>query len=676
MKKLLIAAFAVLLSLPGAMAADQTVKSKVETVTLFLRGAQVNRTAKVSIPVGRTKLLFKGLTPDMNNNSISIKLKDATDVKILSVNHRKDYLDELSKDPRVKQLSDTIELMEFQLEDMITELNLLNARERFVMSNYHVKGDQNLDPVALVKVSEFYNKELATVRRSRVKQQRSYDKLNKLVIKYQNQLSALLGKQVENTSVVEVLVETVKKQSFGVTLSFVVNNAGWTPSYDVRASDITKPIEVAYKATMFQNTGIDWKGVKLTFSNDNPYKSKTLPTLNPYYLRFISYAAVRRARSNPSAKTAQNYLNMNQHTEVSGVVLDAETGEALEAAVVQVTGTSIGTFTDANGNFKLEVPNNRKYLQVKYIGYKASSIYLDGTYKRILLESSGAQLSEVVISKKADVQRRRGDQEGYYKDSAPAIADYSYEPSRAKRKALGVTASKAKLKRRGEMYDRNSNVSYFAGTANLNVQQIVKPVSVELSLNELYNVKSSGKPMVIEMKTEQIKADFEYRSIPKLDEAAYLMAIIPDWTKYNFLEAEAHLYFEDTYVGKTVFDLASLSDTLTISLGEDKSIQIARKKEKEFSGRQFIGTHKVDKREFKIEVRNTKSAPIKLVLYDQVPLSNTQDIEVTVSEVSKAKHNKKTGQLTWNLDIKPGEKIEKKINYSVKYPKGRYINLE
>jgi hypothetical protein len=676
MKKIFLTFMGLVLMAHTAFSSEKEIKTKIETVTVFLSGAQINRTAKVAVKAGRTKLLFKGLSPDINKNSLSVRVKGG--VKVMSINHRSDYFDETKKNPKVKKLSDSIELMNTQLENIIVELNLLKARERFVQNNYIVKGNDNLDPIKLVKVSDFYNQELSFVRRSLLKEERKYKKLNDVLTKYRNQLRALISKQATHTSIVEVLVEAVKAASFEFSLSYVVVSAGWTPSYDVRADDISKPIEVAYKATLFQKTGIDWKGVKLTFSNGNPYQSNVLPKLTPQYLRFISYQALRQAKTNYKAKTANNYLGLNQSRTISGVVLDVSSGEALAYATVLVNGTTIGTLTDDYGNFTLEVPNNKRNIIISYIGYQNQNVHLNGDYHKVLMAENQNQLNSVVIAEKSKRTQRHANVAMSKSYRSKELAPRNAVVSSRKR---GISMQGSRMVSKKVMYDANADAvgrGYMksGGSQPLSLLQRVKPVSVEFTIDESYDVKSSGKPIVVEMNNIDIAADFEYRAVPKLDEAAFLVAMIKDWSKYNFLEGEVNLYFENTFVGKTIFDLSSMSDTLTVSLGKDKSIQVSRDKVKDFSDRKFIGGTQVEKRAFDIKIRNTKSAEINLVLYDQVPVSQHKDIVVNVQEHSKSKMNEKTGQLKWVLSLKPGEKVTKNIAYSVKYPKGRYVNIE
>jgi len=72
-------------------------------------------------------------------------------------------------------------------------------------------------------------------------------------------------------------------------------------------------------------------------------------------------------------------------------------------------------------------------------------------------------------------------------------------------------------------------------------------------------------------------------------------------------------------------------------------------------------------------VKNTKSQAISMTLNDQVPISTRKEIEVDVTEVSGARHDKKTGKLSWNVNLSPGDTKSYRIVYSVKYPKHKNI---
>ena len=88
-------------------------------------------------------------------------------------------------------------------------------------------------------------------------------------------------------------------------------------------------------------------------------------------------------------------MAMAQST-VSGTVTD-ESGETLPFANVYVKGTTIGTTTDLDGKYTLEVPEGATTLVIEYTGYTVfnQEIGNDGTIDAIL--SQGVNINEVVV---------------------------------------------------------------------------------------------------------------------------------------------------------------------------------------------------------------------------------------------------------------------------------------
>ena len=72
-----------------------------------------------------------------------------------------------------------------------------------------------------------------------------------------------------------------------VVLSFLANNASWTPSYDLRTGKAVDKINFTYKAHVVQNTGINWKDAMITISTSNPKLNNNRPILNPQNITFL-----------------------------------------------------------------------------------------------------------------------------------------------------------------------------------------------------------------------------------------------------------------------------------------------------------------------------------------------------------------------------------------------------
>ena len=85
-----------------------------------------------------------------------------------------------------------------------------------------------------------------------------------------------------------------------------------------------------------------------------------------------------------------------QNTQVTGHIVD-ENGEPVIGATIIVKGTSIGTVTDFDGNFSLEVPANGKQLEVSYVGMEKQIVAVAPNVN-VELKSDSQALDEVVVT--------------------------------------------------------------------------------------------------------------------------------------------------------------------------------------------------------------------------------------------------------------------------------------
>jgi uncharacterized protein (TIGR02231 family) len=198
-------------------------------------------------------------------------------------------------------------------------------------------------------------------------------------------------------------------------------------------------------------------------------------------------------------------------------------------------------------------------------------------------------------------------------------------------------------------------------------------VSTEFSITIPYSIKSDGKEYTVEIQKNQLQSDYSYYAAPKYDKNAYLIAGIINWEQYNLISGWANTYFTDSYIGRSYIDPKQTEDTLSISLGRDKSVFIERKKIKDYTQRAGGSSKKITIG-IEINIRNTKSTPVNLELEDQIPVSKQKDIEVELLEKNDAKYKKEDGSLIWNISLAPGEGKKIKFVYSIKYPKDKELS--
>jgi hypothetical protein len=89
---------------------EKELKTEINEVTVFLKGAQIFETGTATIPPGRTILRIKNLSPYLDEKSIQVKAEG--NFTILSVNHKFNYLNELKKDSKMDSLLKLLDVLE------------------------------------------------------------------------------------------------------------------------------------------------------------------------------------------------------------------------------------------------------------------------------------------------------------------------------------------------------------------------------------------------------------------------------------------------------------------------------------------------------------------------------------------------------------------------------------
>ncbi len=337
--KNIVACIAVILIQHLSYAAETKTNSTIKNVTVFLNGAQVNREANIKLNKGLNYFSFDSLSPSINVNSLQISGKG--DFIILDTKYsliQPDYNNPTTKVPekytlQQKIIQDSIDFVNFDLEELKFKKDVLTAEKQLLIGNGSMKSDSlALLKDALAFFREKYNDingALIKVKKEEYKVQKRLNKLNEQLAKLNTEIAQLYNKPSKPNHKVVVTVQSEYATSGKLALNYMVSNASWSPSYDLRANNITTPVELTYKANVYQNTGEKWENVDLKLSTNNPYKSKTKPILPTWYLNYYN--------PNNYYKKSATYGGLAQPTstmkEVDDLFLDEEMQKAESSAM-------------------------------------------------------------------------------------------------------------------------------------------------------------------------------------------------------------------------------------------------------------------------------------------------------------------------------------------------------
>lgn len=536
----LIFGLAALLSGPLS-AAEIPVPSRITSVELYRQGARITETGSVKLSPGEHTLVFSGLSRSLQANSLIVKGSGAG--IILLVKDRVSYLNRTTPPARAAALQDSIEALDLRRQVIADERFVLDNEQTLILKNNSVGGaEQGLTAEGLQQVADLYRSRLGYLR-SRLRDLALEEKkLAELRSRLQAELGQWQARRDEPTQEVTVVFRAEAAGKVELELSYLVQAASWTPFYDLRVENTASPVQLSLKANVVNNTGVEWKQVKLSLTTHNNAAGSQSPTLSPWNL----------ALGRPAA--------------------------ALDEVVITGYG------------------GNRKRL-------------------------SAPQADGRAYEDEADAPRALGLDD--------VIAQYAYDYTQASEGELGL----------------------------------------EYAIALPYDIPSDGQEHQVDILRSEVAAEYLHYAVPKLDRDAFLVAGI----RQDLLRSRAHVYFEGSFVGETVVNTDNPRDSMRISLGRDARVQVQREQIRDFSAEKQIGSTIKRGYGFEITLRNDKSTPVKIVVEDQIPVSQNKEIEVELTEASGAVLDPASGKVSWVLDLKPGETRKLLLRFEVKYPKDQPV---
>jgi len=621
---------------------EKEVRHKIDQVTVYRQGAQVKRTTTTVVPAGTATLVFPGLPTSIDPSEV--RITGTGDFTILSVTHRY-HTDTLSgaesqaeRERLQKERNDLYHLMQ-QEQHWYT---ILDKEEQLLASHtqFSVK-DSGVDLNRLIDATRFMRERRIELLQERQAIDKRIGDMQASLTKLDLAMGALPPLRTETHLELLIHTEAVAQTSGAVSFGYWMQQAGWDPAYNARVESVSDPLKLESIALVHQRTGEDWDRVNLSVSTGTPNRNRSKPNLSPWFLHANHQGA--RGAAGQAAAAANQWLKTQPYNptvrQVRGQLYDAQ-GQPLIGATVTVPGGG-GTVTDINGFYMIDVPTNARNISYQSLGMVPENINISNCVMNVAMAPAMEMLDAVAVA-------------DYYVDAEEDMERSSLFGSRREREA----------ERAAQAFDY----------ASVTVQST--PTQTRFDIEAKYTIASDGVVQSVRIKDMEVPAEFLYQATPKLDAQAYLMAHILDWEELDLISGRMRIYFEDDFVGESTLALNLASDTLSLSLGPDPAIQVRRKLDSHDNKTNIITGKRELQRGWEISVDNRKKQPIRIVIDDQLPLSNDEDVEVKADVLGSGKLDKDTGRVEWDITIKPGERENLRFKYSVQAPREVPIRLD
>ncbi len=541
---------------------EQVLKTEIKRVKLFLTAGEMTHETQVKLTKGRNKIIFSGISAFADPRTI--QFTGSGSFRMVSISTEMDFLAAEQWNPKIKILADSLEHLKDRHQLNVDLLSSYQAELGILNTNKDLKGQNTLTIDQIKAAGEYYRTRTFEINKTITKIKKEQDILSAKINDTRFQLTELNYTENQRSNQVIVLIDADNNTDISGTLKYLVSDCGWAATYDLSATDLNQPINLKYKAQVYNNTGNEWKNVILTLSTSDPLLSAASPVLNPFYIRYGEQAEyTKKSYVQPIQQKADyrnevmNEINMANQRAYDNYVLDQKVTE-----------------------------NTAGFLGSDRFGSK----------------NEGKKVSTVAMK-----------------------------------------------------------------------QIEISDLNAEFVIAHPFSCPTDAKPYIVEIKEINMPATFTHVSVPKLDQGSFLLANIVGWQDLDLIPGPTNVYFAGNYVGVSEINTNNVDDTLSLSLGRDSKIQVLRKLKSEMSTKKISGSTKKDTYYYDIQIRNNRTVPVRINVFDQIPLSNSSEITVTVETIGTGKKNDLTGEVSYMVTLQPGEIANMEIGYSVRYPKNAKI---
>ena len=308
-----LATLTTLANCSSGTAEEKNIDGKVTAVTLHRSQALVTRQIEIDNAKGPLEIVVGNLPENVISSSLFAESDEQIEVRAVQYRNRAigtSPREEVQKlNDEMTALQDAIELNRKNLELLNKQGQYLDKLESFVAPTANVELTKGvLNAESLEKITNFSFDQRKKVLDEQVKLSRESKSLSEKMNLLQRQMREITSGNSKTAREAVIFLQKSEAGKHNLRLNYLVNNCGWSPSYVIRSQVDRENVSIEYNGLIYQMTGEDWSGVKLTLSTASPALSAAGPGLAPLKVTLNQpMGQVAQRASNQAARIPGNY---------------------------------------------------------------------------------------------------------------------------------------------------------------------------------------------------------------------------------------------------------------------------------------------------------------------------------------------------------------------------------
>jgi hypothetical protein len=538
-----------------------------------------------------------------------------------------------------------------------------------------------LDSDAIITLSKFVMENRGAKARNETELRRQLQANTEATEFATRQLAELSAgtSRVERDAV--IVVHKARLRAGIVRLGYLVGAASWRPQYRLRGGAADAPVRLEYLAAVVQQTGETWSDARITLSTARPSLDAAPPDLLP--LKMAVAGGV-----DPGPIDAHDDRSQKIVTELGKLIdLPFKTETSLEDVVKYVqSSTRSASFPDGIPIYVDPVGlQEAEKSMSSTVKIELAQVPLRMSLKLLLRQLSLAyQVKDglLTINSLESVER---DEEDYHRNRDMRMGGM--------RGGTGLTLEEVQATgdatlNREAATDQAQELRVTDAHGSSPSPPEKESPSVTFSVAGRLDIPSRRDPQLLEIGRALLPAEYYAKAVPVLTPRVYRLAKLTNTSDFVLLSGEATVHIGSHFVGRMRLPLVAAGEPFIAGFGVDPQLQVSRRLV--HKSRSVQGGNQIFNYDFRIGLRNYRSAPIKVQLWDRLPKPQGEAVAVnlvrTSSELSTDASYQRTARmdnlLRWDIPVPPGTVGDKtiyltyefRLEYARDLPQPRFVS--
>ncbi|TGL62805.1 DUF4139 domain-containing protein [Leptospira sarikeiensis] len=635
--------------------------AKIDSVLLYSDLVYVTRQSEVKLPVGSSEILLgevpiasldKSVIVTFTDQSKKFKIKGIRVLEKASRRKKSQEAEDLEK--RKESLLLALSTKSREVQDLLDWEASIKSIKPTVREEYGVI--EKIDSENFSNFRKTYAELAEDNTKLRLAKLEELDRIREEFYIVTTKLAHLAEGDTLRRKEIRLDVESDSASVIPFEYKYLIRGANWYPRYTLELHPNGQEAELGWHALVRNETGEDWKNVRLEFSTANPNQDIDLPEYREYRI---------------ASKEVAVYSNDGDYSGVADKEYDEAPNKPSAGASIQMKKESKKKAPAPKGAQRSkagESIDDMVYSQEKNDSpLMQSRALIEGNYKdrsnSLRVEENMNQLQGELANQKYSFDR--GSYEESIRYGKEALRRFSglRETSRKELKDLENEVQ--------NLLNRSSQLSSDKKYAN----QLIAPGLSSEGFDFRYIAQSREKIPSdrtlnrVFLRKRNITVRPGYETSPLTNDGVFLNVVSSNTEREPLLAGPLEIYSGENLLGTTTVSTLKPGQEIKMELGPDRDIKVERKQEKLDDKSGIISRKKNIRYRVTISIKNNKRRSVPVRLIDRIPYTNDDSVEVKWSlGTDSPKSKTDDGILTYEFDINANSLKTIQFEYTVSYP--------